>query len=211
MTAIATIRSLVITQIPLAPDMLIDRTLIEIAREFCTYTRAWRSSVAATVTAGTLGVALTPPTGGELVDVVKATLDGYPLTKKTQVQLDELIPKWRTQSSAGSYITKGDTLNEVLVAPLSSTTYTSGLTVRAAWKPALTATTLDDMLISNHSDALIDGVLGKLFGLPDKPWTSGGLASHYQASFEIKKDVARQQSTDGDMKGVVRKVRYGGL
>ena len=211
MTAIATIRSLVITQIPLAPDMLIDRTLIEIARDFCVYTRAWRSSVAATVTADTLEVALTPPTGGELVDVVKATLNGNPLTKKTQVQLDEETPRWRTQSSAGSYITKGDTLNEVLVAPLSSTTYTSGLTVRAAWKPALTATTLDDMLISNHSDALIDGVLGKLFGLPDKPWTSGGLASHYQASFEIKKDVARQQSTDGDMKGVVRKVRYGGL
>ena len=211
MTAIATIRSLVITQIPLAPDMLIDRTLIEIAREFCVYTRAWRSSVSATVTADTLEVALTPPTGGELVDVVKATLDGYPLTKKTQEQLDELVPKWRTTPAGSSYITKGDTLNEVLVAPLSSTTYTNGLTVRAAWKPALDATVLDDMLISNHSDCLVEGVLGKLFGLPEKPWTSGGLASHYQASFEIKKDIARQQSADGNMKGVVRKVRYGGL
>ena len=211
MTAIATVRSLVITQIPLAPDMLIDRVLIEIARDFCAYTRAWRSTVAANVTADTLGVALTPPTDGELVDVVKATLNGNPLTKKTHEQLDALVPKWRTTPAGSSYITKGDTLNEVLVAPLSSTTYASGLSVRAAWKPALTATTLDDMLISNHSDALIDGVLGKLFGLPDKPWTSGGLASHYQASFQIKKDVARQQTADGDMKGVVRKVRYGGL
>jgi len=211
MTAIATMRSLIIAQIPAANDLLIDRTLIEVAREFCDYTRAWRTTVSETVTADTLEVALTPPTDGELVDIVKATLDGNPLTKKTMEQLDEAAPKWRTDPKSGNYITLSDTQDEVLVAPISSTTYTSGLSVRAAWRPVLGATTLDTMLISRYSDALVHGTLGRLLSIPSTDWMDGPLASHYLAMYQNDMITARQKSADGNMKGIVRKVRYGGL
>lgn len=211
MTAISTLRSLVIAQIPEANDLLIDRTLLEVARVFCEYTRAWRSTVTETVTASTLAVALTPPTDGEMVDVVKATLDGAPLDKKTHEQLDEIDSQWRTREGSSSYITSSDSLNEVLIAPLANTTYTNGLSVRVAWKPTLTAVTLDAMLVSKYSDLLVEGTLGKLFIIPDEPWEDASRGAYYTTLFEEKSEAARHAVADGNMQGVGRKVKYGGL
>ena len=211
MTAITALRSLVITQVPLANDVTIDRILVEVARDFFEVTRAWRSSVTATVTADTLGVTLTPPTDGELVDIVAATLDEVTLVKKTQEQLDAIDPKWRTESQTSYYITTGDALNEVLIAPMSATTFTSGLAARVAWKPALGAATLDAVMVSKYSDALVAGALGKLFMIPGEPYNNVALASYYAGTYEQKRDEARQSAVDGRMQGVVRKVRYGGI
>ena len=211
MTAIATVRQLVITQIPAANDLLIDRVVIEAARELCKKARVLRRNVTATVTAETLNVTLTPPADTELVDVVNAVLDDNRLTKKTTAQLDAMNAKWRTQSGGSDYITLSDDLNDVLIAPLSGTTYTNGLVVRGAWRPVLGATTLDDRLVSEHSKCIVAGALGLLYGIPSQPWSSGGLASYYQTNFNDMVEEARQSAGDSEMQGVVRKVAYGGL
>ena len=211
MTALTTLRSLVIAQIPLASDPLLDRTLVEVARDFCEKTRAYRTTQTATVTADTLEVTLTPPADGELVDIIKSTLDGLPLTKKTHEQLDEIDPEWRTDPQSSYYITLGDSANEVLVAPLSSTTYASGLSVRCAWKPALGATTLDAVIVSKYSDALIAGALSKLFIIPGESFTDPERSNYYGTVYANARDEAKQAASDGRMKGVVRKIKYGGL
>jgi hypothetical protein len=104
-----------------------------------------------------------------------------------------------------------DTLNQVLIAPLSGTTYTSGLSVRVAWKPTLAATVLDEKLASRYPDALIAGALHRLLSIPNQSWSNGGLAAYYGGRYDLLRDEAKQASTDGGMKGVVRKVKYGGL
>ena len=211
MTALTTMRTLVITQIPAANDLLIDRVILEAAREFCKQTRVLRQNVTGTVTAGTLNVTLTPPTDTELIDVVSATLDGNRLTRKTTSQLDVINPKWRTETGGSDFITLSDTLNDVLVAPLSATTFTSGLVVRGAWRPVLGATTLDDRLVSDWSDALLAGAYARLYGIPGQSWSSPQMSDYYQSMFAAKTEEATQEATDSNMKGVVRKVKYGGL
>jgi hypothetical protein len=211
MTTVATMRQLVITQIPEANDMLIDRVLIEVAREFCTKTRVLRRNVTETVTASTLNVTLTPPTDTELVDIVSATLDDNRLERKTTAQLDAINPKWRTEAGNSDYITLSDDLNDVLVAPLSQTTYASGLVVRGSWRPVLGATTFDDRLVSDYSDALLAGAYGRLYSVPNQPWADGNLAGFYMRSYLGQMAEAKQSATDSNMAGVVRKVRYGGL
>jgi len=211
MTAIATVRALVYAQVPEAPDLLIDRVLIETARDFCKQTRAWRSTITETVTADTLTVDVTPPTEGELVDVVTASLDSQPLEKKTEFQLDEIDPDWRTVAGTPFAILLGDDTDQVIVAGLSSTTYTAGLTIRAAWQPILGAATLDGKLVSQFSDALVRGALGRLYLMPDQPWTSENKAGFYMTWYENDVNDAKSKVADGGMIGVGRKVRYGGL
>jgi len=67
------------------------------------------------------------------------------------------------------------------------------------------------VLVSKHSDALVAGALGKLFAIPEEPWTNGSMASYYTGAYEVAKDDAKSTSADGRMQGVARKVRYGGL
>ena len=214
MSAIATLRALITPLIPQASDIQVDRLLIEVARDFCDVTRAWkRTHTGLTITAGTLEVTLAPPTDGELVDVAQATLDGgAPLDKKTQEQLDGIQPLWRTQAGTPGYVMLSDeALNAIRVAPLPSTTYTAVFTVRAVYKPTLAATTLDDILVSKHSDALVAGTLGKLFIIPGAPWNDNALGAYYTSLYEEKRNAAKQTSADGRMTGVARRVRYGGI
>jgi hypothetical protein len=214
MTAIATVRALITPLIPQASDIQVDRLLIEVARNFCDMSRAWqRTHTGLTITAGTHEVTLAPPTDGELVDVVKASLDGNPsMIKATQAQLDQLHPGWRENAATPGYVMLSDeNLNEILVAPLPSATYTSVFRVRAAYKPVLGATTLDDILVSKHSDALVEGTLGKLFIIPGAPWNDNALGAYYTSLYEEKRNAAKQTSADGRMTGVARRVRYGGI
>lgn len=211
MANLSALRNRIISQIPAANDVMIDRVLIEVIREFCKYTRAWRTTVTETVTANTLEVTLTPPTDAEFVDVVKASLDGYPLTKKTHTQLDEIEPRWRTDVSSPSYVTEGDELNEILAVPQSGTTRTDLLVVRVAWKPTLLATTINDRLLSQYSEEIINGTLHKMFAMPGVPWADGPRSAFYGTLYTDQRDDAKTMATAGGQTGVVRKVKYGGL
>ena len=150
-------------------------------------------------------------TDAELVDIVSATLDDNKLERKTTAQLDAINPKWRTDSGGSDYITLSDDMNDVLVAPLSATTYTSGLVVRGSWRPVLGATTFDDRLVSDYSDALLAGAYGRLYSSPGAPWANGDLAGFYMRSYLEQMADAQQAATDSNMTGVVRKIKYGGL
>lgn len=210
MTALTALRTQIIAKIPEANDLLIDRTLIEVAREFCEYTRAWRTYVAVTVNADTLNVVLTPPTDGEMVDIVTCERNGEDILKRTHEQIKALIPKWRTAAGEPKYVTIGDELNELLFSPVTQTELTD-VEARIAWKPALSATTLADKLVSKYSDELVNGALGRLFLDPDVPWGDNARAAYYTELYDDQKDHAKVKVTAGDMTGVVRNIRYGGL
>lgn len=212
MTAITALEPLVYSKVPMAPTITINRMLVEAIRDFCDYTRAWRTTISETVTADTLGVTVTPPTDGELVDVVKASLDGsIKLGRRTQEQLDDEQNDWRTDSGTASFYTLGDDVNEVLIAPMSATTYTNGLELRCAWKPVLGATTIDTLMVSKYSDVFVAGAIARLLMDPDEPYSNPDRAGYYATVFMEGREDAKQQASDGRMKGVVRKIKYGGL
>ena len=211
MAALSSLSTLIVQQIPAVNDLLAERIVLETMRDFCTYTRQWRSSQDLTVTAGTLNVVVTPPTDGELVDVVTCERDGEPILKKAHNQIKAIVPRWRTQPGAPKYVTIGDALNELYFVPTSETTLTAEMDTRLAWKPILAATEIDDLLLSRHSDCFINGALGRLFVQPDQVWTDTTRANYYNELYEDAKELARSQAEDSHMTGVVRKIKYGGL
>jgi hypothetical protein len=210
--AIALLRKQIIQHIPEANDPMIDRVFIETCRDFCEFTRAWRVTQALTITADTLNVVVTPPTGGELVDVVDCeTEDGKDITKATQTQIKQKVSKWRTAAGAPDFVTLGDALNELYFVPTSQTTLTTSVQTRMAFKPILSAVVFDELMISKYIDTLIAGTLARLYIMPKQVWTDGTLASYYTTKYDDERDDAKRKVTAGNMTGVSRKIRYGGL
>lgn len=210
MTAIAVPRAWITSMVPDAPDPLVDRTLLEVARDFCKETRAWRSTITESVVASVLTVAVTPPADAELTDIVKATLDTNSIRKVTDEQAETEDPEWRTRPGVPWAIMLDDTLDQVALVPLPQSASTA-LVIRAAWKPTLTAVTLDAKLLSDHSEALIQGTLAKLFMIPEAPWENSNKGTFYAGSYNLSMLRAKDAVSDGGMKGVARKVKYGGL
>lgn len=212
MSTLASLRPLVLGHVPAASNFLVDRTMVEAARIFCRESLAWRRAITETVTAGTLEVIVSPPAFAELVDVISGVLDDtIPLTKSTPKKMDREYLDWRTDQQTPEHVLMGEAVNEILIAPLSSTTYTAGLQLFAAFKPILTATTLDDLLVSEHIEAIVHGALSKLFLIPGRPWTDGTLAAYYQNMFDQEIMDAKSHADSGRTVGVPRKVRYGGI
>ena len=210
MATLASLRNRVIAKVPEANDLLIDRTIIEIIRDFCEYTRAWRSYVAITVNAATLEVVLTPPADAEMVDIVSCERNGQDILKRTPEQIKQLVPKWRTAVGEPKYVTIGDDLDELWFCPTSPIELTD-VEARIAWKPLQSATTVPDKLVSKYSEEIINGTVGRLMIEPDTPWADTARGGYYIELYDDQKDAAKVKVTAGDMTGVVRNVRYGGI
>ena len=57
----------------------------------------------------------------------------------------------------------------------------------------------------------LTGTLAELLTIPRKPWSDKGLAGYYRALYDEQVVDATAKATDGRMKGVARKTKYGGL
>jgi len=196
---------------PEAPEPMLARIFVEAARKFCRESRAWRSDVSETVTASTLAVAITPPTDSEVIDIASAVLDDeYTLDKRTVKQLDRDYIDWRTDTGSPAHVALSGTLNEIYVAPLSDTTYTSALDLELVLQPTLTATTFDDALFSKYEELITNAALGALLMIPRKLWSDSKLALYHMGLYQEAIDAAKSSGTDGGMSGIARVVQYGG-
>ena len=213
-TPVSDFNTAILAYAPNAPDPLVERLLVKVARDFCERTHAWRAELSAmNVVAGAKEIPVTPPTDGVFVEVLSAVYDDRrpPLKPRTRKQLDREVLAWRTKPGLPEFFTEGDALNEFWLAPLPQYSVSGGLVVTAAFKPTKTAAVLDDLLVDLYSEALVNGTLAELLTIPRKPWSDKGLAAYYKALYEEQVVDATAKATDGRMKGVARKTKYGGL
>ena len=196
---------------PEAPQLTLKRVLLETAREFCLYTKAWRTTLAPIdVAADTPEYVLTLPAGTKLVDVMSAVFnDERVLVARTQRQLDERDPKWRSRTGTPRNITRVDTAT-VWLHPYPATAFTGGLRTRVALMPTLQATTLDDTLVDEHRDALEAGAIARLLLMPRREWSEKTTGAYHQQRFEEMKAEARVRAAAEHQGNVPRRVRYGG-
>lgn len=190
---------------PEAPAPLINRVLIEAAQDLCSRARVWREYVTPVTLDGSATYTVTPPTDGELVDVLMARVDDTTdLDKMTQQQigaynLDEAGP-------AVAIFKAG--LNSVGVA--RKQTSGSITKLRCSFKPTDTADEFSDDLLSEHRRVIEDGAIGRLLSMKGKPWADAALAGYYLEKFDNAVDALETNAVDEGMVGVARVVKYGG-
>lgn len=202
-------------EIPEIPSFVAQRSLIRAMREFCEETRAWRISFNASTLADDPLLPLISyfPDFTELVDVItiKNVDGGEPVEPRTYAWFDKNLSDWRSDSAidANYYVLEDN--NTIRLVPYPTETIVNKYYVRAAIKPLLTTTTLDDRMVNKYSETLIHGALAKLYAIPRKPWTDLQLASIHDAQFRVKFGQARTEAAEEFQTGVPRKVKYGGV
>jgi hypothetical protein len=215
MTAITDLVPRVRAVVPMLPSFVAQQYILQASRDFFEFTRAWRTSfnLDETASTATYDISADLPTGTELVDVIsiKPQAGGARLTPTTFVWLDEEITDWRNTEAndANWYVIDSNNTLRLIYTP--STTTTDKYYVRVAVKPTFSATTIDDLMNNKYDQALIDGAVGLLSAIPNKPWSSGEMAAFHLSKFEAAKIEGESQANDENQKGARRKMRYGGI
>jgi hypothetical protein len=190
-----------------APDELLVSMYRRAARTFFTDTRSWRDDVAATVGVDTATYSLTAPTGAEVFDF---TQHEYGDTRLVKMTLEQTRSRdWPL--TGNPYAIRIGGINQVIVMPDPGVDISSTLVLRAVLRPSLTAAVLPDSEANRFAEPLEYGALQHILRVPGHSWTDLKLSVYYGELFKEQIDRHTSTGADGNMLGVRRTVRYGGL
>ena len=88
----------------------------------------------------------------------------------------------------------------VSVYPIPSTTVASGFTIRVAYKPSRSATTVDDVLFEDYAEIIGYGAKYRLFLSPGKPYSSLDAATTHKGLYTEGLNVAIQRASRGHVR-----------
>lgn len=165
----------------------IKRTVIE----FCSSTLVWKHTPdPINVVAGTSAYTIAAPTDSVVAAVLSAQIDGQPIDPKSLDWLDSNVPRWRTQAATPEYFTQTEP-QQLILAPLPSSTLASGLTLTVGLQPSQSAVGFPQWIFDQFLYVLADGAISKLMLMSDKPWTDMQNGADRRARFESATSGAR--------------------
>jgi hypothetical protein len=188
-------------------------------RELCERTHWWAETLATAVTLveDTATYTLTPPANAEIVAPVKLWIvDEHPdIPLLTRDWLDRNMPGWDYSTITTSRLPQGFFVPSPgkiqLIPPPNAEAVTDGLTIvaRAALKPSLTATTIDDRFQQAES-AVRAGALYRLLDTA-KPWGNVKRARDEEARFNsyVAEYRVRVMTGDGTKRLVAQTGAFG--
>ena len=211
MATVSSVVPQVAVHVPEASHPVISIALINAARDLCQKARVLRKTLDPIDSVADQGVySPSYPAGYELVDFINVRFEDRGLSPTTTTKLGERDPKWRDKSGNVDWYLR-DGANGIRLVKKPSSAVTDAINIEAAVKPALGGDDIDDLLVSEHLGALVDGTLYYLYRMPNKPWSSMNSAGSHNELFQYAIDQAWNRASDGHIKGVRRRVKYGGL
>jgi len=180
------------SRVPGCPSSILQRETLNVLRDICERTNIWKDDLdAIDVVADTAEYALTAPSGADFVKgnpVDTAYFNDVPIGATTKKLLDATGVEWQSRSSStpsSFFIIYPST---VRLYPTPSEDTSEGLDIYAVLKPSLDATTVEDFFYDNHRDAVIAGVLARIFNQNGQPWYNDIAAK--EENINYRKEVA---------------------
>lgn len=205
----ATLQNLVepiLAIVPEAPEEAAIFAYRRAAREFFAETLAFLKELSFAAIAGETQTTLVPGTGLEVVDAIECWYGTTRLDKQTKKQFQRVYGNNASFTPATFRI---DNPNLLILMP-GPTAGGAVIELSAVVRPTDAATTLDDAVVSKYREELECGAVARLLRMPKKAWTDYDGGREYEARFQYEIDRHRSRASDGNMKGVARRVRYGG-
>lgn len=219
-TLISAFRQKVLREITGCPNFLIDEVVLETLIEFCEDSSYWQEELENHhILKDHHTYSIITPADTLLVSIISAQDDGSPISPKTEDQLDREWPKlaWRyphyshgSQSSSPWRTAVSDTaqyfflpdINHIRLIGIPTSNKVTKLTMRAALKPTMTATTIGDVLFDEFYDDIAYGAKARLFEMADKAWTNPAKAAEYRGKFLTAIDEAKSRVVRGHIKNI---------
>ena len=201
----------VMVQVPSAPEPLVVQNYVDAAREFFETTRIWRSDDVVLFrdtfasTDDTAAFELDAGAEAEAIDAIYVEHGGDRLEKQTAKQMRR--QSGRSGKPKTFRIARG--AGRMYVAP-GEKADADALMGEFVLVPARGAQNLDDEVADAYGEVIELGTLYRLLRQPHQQWSDSGAAEFYMAEWHNKLIQWRQRAEDEGMRGVVRKVRYGG-
>lgn len=153
------------------------RELILAAREFYRDSYAWREVVESVYwDDGTYQFTIpTPYSYAEVIQVTQVEVNGQPLTTRSERPVGD-----RQDGTPTNWFPTGPNTIEVWPTPEM---YEDTLRVRVVLLPTVDATELPDLAAAKHYEALLDGVLGRVYAHPAKPYSNPTLGEYHLRRF----------------------------
>lgn len=172
-------------EVPGCPDVLIKQTLVQAAIELCTESLAWQEiQEPVTLRDGTNELDIDTPRDARIVTVKDIWASSRKLRPATMDQLFEAIPNWQSaQGSEPTYYNASSDWQTIKIFPTPLEANSAKLTMRVAYAPTITATTLPDELATKYLDGLTGGAKSRLMIMPGRSWTNTQLAGVYREQF----------------------------
>lgn len=175
------------------------------AIEFCERTRLWRYEDTYPISATDTGE-IFAPVGAVMHDIEAIEFDGRKLRPITTVDLDEKVPRWRTESVTGlpEWYTQVEQNAIRIVPPQDGNIY-----ICARLKPDQQTTELPDFLEREYREVIGWGALGRLLMIPGQSFSNPDMAQYYKSMFEQKIDRLSTKGTTGQQNAPKRtKARF---
>jgi len=196
--------------IPDSTQLVTRSAFVQAARDFCRRTLAWRERNTVATVAGTPTYVVYTPANGVVVDFFAPKLDtDITLIKVPTAKVDSIDMELLTDQDEPSYAFLTGVQNEIQLAAIPDAAYT--FSFQLALMPAEAATTIDDTLWDRYGDTIVSGALFRLLRMPGKSWSDPQMAEYHRNLYEAAIPEAQSKSADGNMVGVARAVKYGGL
>jgi hypothetical protein len=171
-----------------------DPTLLQAIRsacvDFCTTTLMVQELVPLSVATGSQDYEVDVPSQMQLVKVLGVFLEDTWLepvsvesVRKGVALRGDVGSAQASHSTPTAYFQKTPTTPEISLYPLPIVDITEGLTVRAAFAPTRSATSVDNTLYDHWVEAIAAGALSRLMALPGQPYTNPAEAAAMRAQF----------------------------
>lgn len=171
----------VLPHVPNCPTAMADMHIRMAAQEFCEKTLAWEVDLdAVTTTATAIEYDLEMDTQQELVQIMKAVVDGKPTTV---VSSRNLPANWRTSSFPERQVFSLDR-RTFFVIPQQGAGLGVSLTV--ALKPSNIASGVSDEIYANYVRDIAEGAKSLLMMVPKKPYADVAMGAVYDERFKSR-------------------------
>jgi len=131
------------------------------------------------------------------------------LIPKTEAQLQEIDPQWRTTGGPPSYYTQL-TPDTFTISPTPASTTAKAMSIRVAIYPTIAASRIDSQVFNDNYNALVSGALAKLLLMGGKTWSDPNMGALYMQSYAQELERAANRSIQNRLRPK-RTVSYGGI
>lgn len=173
-------------QLPQCPQIVAIDAIRQAARDFCERTFAWHyTQDPVSIYPNEPEYELEPPAGAEVVRVLQAWLSDVPIPVRSTTELDRVYRtgSWMTAKGSPRHVVNLSRRVARLV-PIPEERVTSGLRLRIAIKPDITATEICDEVFEQHRDAIAAGARARLQLMPSQPFSDAKQGAVDRALFE---------------------------
>ncbi len=204
MISLETLMPRVLQYAPNCPEPAVLLHMVDAARTVCERTAAWQEELVLTVTTPArvdLTEGLDDDWSAEIIDVLSAALDDYPLEPQTVADLDAMYPAWNrtTDTGTASYFTQLE-MDTLSLVPRQE----GELKARVSLKPALTADEIPDILYRKYGLLIAKGAAGEVLGIPNTEYANPALAGVLRSEFANALPSAARKARKGQQRAPLR-------